>query len=505
MTAPAETTIELMLVSHTNVGKTSLLRTLLGRDVGRVADAPDVTLQSAPHELARIDGATLRLWDTPGFGDSFRLAARLRRRPAWAAWIVREVWDRRRNPRLHRAQQLARDLRARAHVVLYLVDASQTPEEAVHVGPELEALAWAGKPLLAILNQTGMRSDASEPDSRAARWRTVLEAHPAVGRTVELDSFSRCWVQEIALYAEVGGLLDASLHPVYSRLSAGIADAHRQRFSRSMTALADHLAATACDRIEVGSSVFGALRRFIPWSGAADLGGQREAFERLTRTCLDGTQKATLDLLEINRISGTHAGEILEATVRDLTVSQPVDTASSSLLGGVLSGAVTGLAADLMAGGLTLGTGALVGAVLGGAGAAALTAGYNRYAEKDRTIIRWSPASLDQTLRSTVMLYLAVAHFGRGQGEWRHHDTPARWGREVDAAIARAGERRDHLWKLALDPGRGAEVRTGCETLLRDVVGAVLDRLYPEAGTTFPGSAASHGEGRTGPDQSHQG
>lgn len=34
-----KTTIDIMLVSHTNVGKTTLIRTLLGQDVGEVLDA----------------------------------------------------------------------------------------------------------------------------------------------------------------------------------------------------------------------------------------------------------------------------------------------------------------------------------------------------------------------------------------------------------------------------------------------------------------------------------
>ncbi|MEO7007994.1 MAG: GTPase, partial [Caldimonas sp.] len=42
MSAPARS-ISLSLVSHTNVGKTTLARTLLGRDVGQVRDVPHVT------------------------------------------------------------------------------------------------------------------------------------------------------------------------------------------------------------------------------------------------------------------------------------------------------------------------------------------------------------------------------------------------------------------------------------------------------------------------------
>ena len=43
--------INIMLVSHTNVGKTTLVRTLLGKDVGDVKDAPDITEATIAYDL----------------------------------------------------------------------------------------------------------------------------------------------------------------------------------------------------------------------------------------------------------------------------------------------------------------------------------------------------------------------------------------------------------------------------------------------------------------------
>ncbi len=71
-------TISISLISHTNVGKTTLARTLLRRDIGEVRDEAHVT-----QDLERAlmiespTGDRLELWDTPGFGDSQRLAKRL--------------------------------------------------------------------------------------------------------------------------------------------------------------------------------------------------------------------------------------------------------------------------------------------------------------------------------------------------------------------------------------------------------------------------------------------
>ncbi|MDB5932141.1 MAG: hypothetical protein JWR60_3848, partial [Polaromonas sp.] len=70
--------IQFALISHTNNGKTTLARTLLGLDVGEVRDAAHVTLVSESHPLLTSPaGDSLQLWDTPGFGDSVRLLRRL--------------------------------------------------------------------------------------------------------------------------------------------------------------------------------------------------------------------------------------------------------------------------------------------------------------------------------------------------------------------------------------------------------------------------------------------
>ena len=87
--------IRLVLISHTNNGKTTLARTLLGADVGEVRDAAHVTLSSEPHVLlTSAQGDSLQLWDTPGFGDSARLLKRLALSDNPIGWFLREVLDR---------------------------------------------------------------------------------------------------------------------------------------------------------------------------------------------------------------------------------------------------------------------------------------------------------------------------------------------------------------------------------------------------------------------------
>ena len=120
----APTTIALSLVSHTNVGKTTLARTLLGRDIGEVRDDAHVTEAAEAHVLVESTaGDRLMLWDTPGFGDSLRLAKRLALAGNPIGWFLSEVWDRWRDRAFWSSQRALRNVLEQADVVLYLVNA----------------------------------------------------------------------------------------------------------------------------------------------------------------------------------------------------------------------------------------------------------------------------------------------------------------------------------------------------------------------------------------------
>lgn len=480
MQAPAArtVTISLALVSHTNAGKTSLLRTLLYRDVGEVADRPDVTSGIEEHELVATEDARLVVLDTPGLGDSEALPSRLQRRP-WVAWILRELRDRLRDPRLWREQRLARDLRKRADLVLYLVDATQAPEDAVYLRAHLDALAWVGKPVIPILNRVGHHLEAQQDPHLVTRWHAALAGHAIVWRTLELDGFSRCWVQETALYGELAALLDEARRPACERLVRRLNEKHRERFYRAITCLGRLLADTALDRIELPAGWFGLPGGLL--GGGRRGQDEKTAVEQLTRRYLDAIRSTTDELLQIYAIPGHKSGGILRDAALDLSIDRPTGVGSASLAGGIVAGLLTGLGADLVTGGLTLGTGALVGAVLGATSAAALTAGFNRQQRRDRILVRWSHESLGEAVRSTAALYLSVAHFGRGQGNWTSRENPDHWTRQLDATLLRFESRQARLWELALDDANTPAVRSECEALLRAVVEEVLIELYRDA------------------------
>ena len=121
---------------------------------------------------------------------------------------------------------------------------------------------------------------------------------------------------------------------------------------------------------------------------------------------------------------------------RALALKAPKSESKAALWGGVVTGALMGLKADILSGGLTLGGGMLAGGVLGALGGAGLARGYNQVKGIETPTLAWTPEVLDDLTRSALLGYLAVAHFGRGRGEWTETEPPAFWVERIEAALA---------------------------------------------------------------------
>ena len=230
--AVADKVVNLSLISHTNAGKTTLVRTLLAQDVGEVRDAAHVTEVATGYVMLQAGGDTLMLWDTPGFGDTARLLKRLKLSGNPIGWFLTQVWDRFRDRALWSSQQAVRNARDHADVILYLVNASEDPGDAGYVGLEMEILGWVGKPVVLLLNQTGPpRGDAHIEEER---WRSHLAGTRIVQGTLTLDAFARCWVQEGALLGTVQPLLSAEKQDALGRLTLAWQEKNLARFQASM-------------------------------------------------------------------------------------------------------------------------------------------------------------------------------------------------------------------------------------------------------------------------------
>ena len=491
-------TVTLSLISHTNTGKTTLARTLLARDVGEVRDAPHVTAEATAYTLQTTpEGDALALWDTPGFGDSARLARRLALEGNPIGWFLSEVWDRLRERAFWLTQKAVRNVRDHADVVLYMVNAAEDPRDAGYLDAELAVLAWMGKPMLALLNQTGPPREPEAEAADVARWRTALAGYPLVRGVLALDAFARCWVQEFVLLDSVGPLLSVERRPAFARLAAAWRARRYAQFDASMAALARPIAAAVCASVVVPRSAM--LKRLGVALGVGDDTMGREdarAFAALSNG-VTADVRATMDeLIAIHGLAGQAAADVEARVDGDLTRDGPVDEGKAAAVGGVLSGAASGLAADLAAGGLTLGAGMLTGAVLGALGGAGVARALNVLRGQSDNTIRWAMSSSRVWSRRRCLRYLAVAHYGRGRGDYAAAEYPAFWRTRVaEAVAARGGEWAGIFARRGPSCGE-ADLARALAPLLRETALASLEALYPEAFTVHREESAHDQEQR---------
>jgi hypothetical protein len=473
--------VNLSLISHTNIGKTTLARTLLERNVGEVRDAAHVTATAEPHVMIETpEGDVLRLWDTPGFGDSARLARRLAQSGNPIGWFLSQVWDRWRDRPFWSSQQAVRNVRSHADVVLYLVSAAEDPGDAGYVEPEMRILEWLGKPAIALLNQIGVPRPRAIEQAEEARWRAHLARYGFVREVLALDAFARCWVQEMALLRAVGAALPAAKRPALERLADAWQARRMAAFEASVDALAAHLARAACDREPVdGGGLRAQLRELLARDG--EPGPKERAAARLAER-LDADVRATTDrLIELHGLEGRASAEVLARLAGDFAVATRASEGKAAVLGGLVSGALSGLWADLASGGLTFGAGLLTGGLLGALGGAGLARGYNVVRGTTEASVRWSEEFLDGFFASALLRYLAVAHYGRGRGEWAESEHPPFWRDAVASVLEPRRAALAAIWAERAGECDAAKLASALRVELAAAALDLLERLYPGA------------------------
>ena len=491
--------VTLSLVSHTNVGKTTLARTLLRRDVGEVRDEAHVTETAEGHVLIETpDGAVLRLWDTPGFGDSARLRQRLRLADNPIGWLLTQVWDRFTDRPFYSSQQAVRHVKDDSDAILYLVNAAEAPAAAGYVEAEMQILGWIGKPVVLLLNQLGPPRGATAEAADEAAWRQHLAPYPWVRDAISLDAFARCWVQEDRLLGAVAAVLPAETREVFGRLRDAWRARNLEVFDAAMRAIAEYLAAAATDREAVGDvTVRDELGRWVASLVRGEARADPEtarAMDALAGRLDRATRDATDRLISLHGLSGRAAEEILTRIAGHFETPRRADVAKTSVIGGLVSGALGGLVADLAAGGLSFGAGVVIGGILGALGVGSAAQAYNVAIGAEQGTIGWSAPFLTQRVRAALLRYLAVAHFGRGRGDWVEGEHPPHWHVLVEEIVADRTAALAAVWARA-EAGEGREaVERGLRPVVDDAVRRLLVRLYPEAAPLLAesGSGADH-------------
>lgn len=462
MNATAPEVVALSLIAHTNVGKTTLARTLLQRDVGEVRDEAHVTQTAERHTMIESPGGDrLELWDTPGFGDSVRLARRLAQARHPIGWFLSEVWDRFRDRAFWMTQRAVRNAVEQADAVLYLVDASLPPEAQGYLDAEMQVLGLIGKPVVVVLNQLDAPLDDSAAATEVARWRARFASAPCVRDVLALDAFTRCWVQEERLLQRVAAVLPEARRPAFGRLQEAWRARSEERLRASIETMAACLARAMRDRAvlpearwsdrlrDVGTAL--GLRGDAASTPAAQ--AMHELAARLDHDLADTTDR----LIALHGLDGTAAREIHQRLAEHYAQQTPLSVGKAAGWGGAAAGALAGLKADIATGGLTLGGGLLVGAVLGALGGAGVAGAVNKVRGVEQASIEWSEAAIERLAATLVLSYLGVAHHGRGRGLWFAADQPAHWQAAISASLARVAP----TWPAVAKDLRSARAATG--------------------------------------------
>ena len=343
--------LKLAVVGHTNVGKTSLLRTLT-RDVGfgEVSHRPSTTRHVEGARLAADGEALLELYDTPGLEDAIALRDYLDvlappgERLDGPERIRRLLASPEARGRFEQEAKVLRQLLA-SDAGLYVIDARE-PVLAKY-RDELALLADCGKPLLPVLNFV------AAPGHREDDWRTAL-ARLGLHALVRFDSVAPPQDGERRLYESLALLLERA-RPALERL---IADHEAQRAAR-LAAGARLIAELLVDAA--------ACRRLV----ADDTAGLTVAVERLRGELREREQRCVAALLALYafRAGDAEAGELPLLDGRwgdDLFHPETLRQLGVKVGGGLAAGAAAGAGIDLLVGGVTLGAAAALGALAGG-------------------------------------------------------------------------------------------------------------------------------------------
>ncbi len=473
---PATNSVTLSLISHTNAGKTTLARTLLRCDVGEVRDAPHVTLFNEAHHLISDGDRVLTMWDTPGFGDSARLLKRLKRFDQPILWFLQQTWDRFTDKPLWCSQQALKNVKEEADAVLYLVNAAESPDSAGYITQEMEILGWVGKPVIVLLNQTGPPHEPHVEAAEMRLWKDHLRRFSVVREVLNFDAFARCWIQESTLMDGIADVLPEGKTASFDALKTAWHRRNLDVFERSVKMLASQLTSSVLDGVEVRAETI--VERMGVGRGSINK-EYADARQVLASKLAERLELATNELITFHGLEGAAEKEMQMVARESFHQPEQVSESIWGVVGTFAGGAMGGLLADLKLGGMTFGGGALIGGLATGLGAYALIRTYNLVRSGDGKL-HWSKEHFREQARLIMLCYLAVAHFGRGRGEWRTGDRPGHWHGVCESVIERHRDALDDVWKLAVEKQAMPDVVfRSMQQVMLSCGREVLTELYP--------------------------
>lgn len=456
--------IEIAVVGHTNVGKTSLLRTLTRKSsFGEVSDRPGTTRHVERIDLHVEGRAAVRFYDTPGLEDAVALQHYMASLPGEFANPVERVRAFLVGPEAHAAyEQEAKVLRKMLEVdaAVYVIDCRQ--DVLPKYRSEIELLCACARPVMPVLNFIAASG------ARAEGWREVLAGFN-LHVWMQFDAVAPFVGAERQLFQDLCVLLRSR----QGELQAVVAELENQAQARRAAA------ATLVARLLVHAA---AQRQAVPRSDLETPAGRARAVAQFRKSLAEHTQQVVQAILGVYGFRSDEADLALSPWTSgrwqaNLFHPATLQDAGRKLGTGAAVGAAVGFAADVALAGMSLGAATALGAAIGGVA----SQGWSQVPRKLRHKLQGVE---ELTLEDAVLLGLADSLLRLVSAlEMRGHAATAR------LAIPAQGAEHEALPSVlqALAPARGfpdlpkASVLAASQDARREALGQRVANLLLQA------------------------
>lgn len=102
-------------------------------------------------------------------------------------------------------------------------------------------------------------------------------------------------------------------------------------------------------------------------------------------------------------------------------------------------------------------------------------------------LLRWDDLFLDGLVISALMRYLAVAHFGRGRGEWQESEYTPFWFELVSKRVTAQKMQLARIWKLRDTGCNSSRISAELKPVLEEITLTLLRELHPDGETLNAG------------------
>lgn len=345
-------TLAIAVVGHTNVGKTSLLRTLLhDTEFGQVASNPSTTQDVSSASLRLAGKEQLKLFDTPGLEDGIGLYEYLQQlqtantRHDGPQQMQRFLASPEAKQSFEQEAKVIRQL-LKSHAAFYVIDVRDPVLPKFQ--DELSILTRCGRPLLPILNFT------ASTDNHSQAWQQAL-ANVNLHAWVEFDSIAPPEGGEEQVFRQLQALLPAQQQLLQSFIAEHKDTQTRQQLQANLL-IAELLIDCAAYRRRVSSDDKSDMQSAVA--------AMQEDIRKREQACVQGLLRlfrfrpsdATFDQLAVRQ--GRWQDDLFHPqTLRRFGIKASKGTAA---------GAAAGAGIDLLFVGTTLGAGTALGAAAGG-------------------------------------------------------------------------------------------------------------------------------------------